>query len=98
MYYGIEQSTDMRNRKTVIRKFSTESKLKKWMEGGGGYTYGDPDSARNHHRSFREGYILNGRVDKKDPIFKDRGTRDYQRCHDDNLASYIMRNGVEVLR
>lgn len=52
---------------------------------------------RNYHRTFKEVYELCGRVDKKHPIFKDRGSRDYPRSSSDNLASYIYKYGHEVM-
>ena len=43
------------------------------MENSGSFTYVDPKGARNYHHNFRYGYELSGRIDKKDPIFKDLG-------------------------
>ena len=96
MFYGIEQSTDMRCPRTVVKKFSSENVLRKWMQGGGNFTYSDPDAARNHHRSFRTGYELAGRIDRKNYIFGQHGTRDYPRTDTDNLAIYISTFGDEV--
>ena len=96
MYYGVEQSTDMRNHRTVIKKLSSKEKLLKWMETSGGYTYGDPDGARNHHHTFREGYEYVGKVDKKVYFFKDCGSSCYPRTFNDNLASYFCYYGTEI--
>ncbi len=97
MFYGIEQSTDLRDPRTVVKKFSSESALRRWIGNGGGeFTYTDPDMARNWHHTFREGYELIGRVDRKSKIFSDVGTRDYQRCAADNLAAYIHKFGTPV--
>jgi len=96
MFYGIEQSTDQRCPRTVVKKLASQSALKRWMAGGGGYTYSDPDGAKNHHRSFRYGYELAGRIDRKDRVFSISGTRDYPRNDADNLAEYISRNGVQI--
>lgn len=96
MYYGIEQSTDMRDKRTVIKKFSSKASLIKWMKNSGGFTYDDPESARNYHHTFREGYELKGRVDKKDKIFMDRGSPTYPRSDNDNLANYLYVYGVEI--
>ena len=96
MFYGIEQSTDMRGPKTVVKKFSGKPALRKWLQGGGGFTYSDPDAARNHHRSFRSGYQHIGRIDKKDKIFSSYGTRDYPRNDADNLARYLQAYGSEL--
>ena len=97
MFYGVEQSTDLRDRRTVVKKFSSESALRRWIGNGGGeLTYADPDLARNWHHTFREGYELVGRIDRKNRIFSDVGTRDYPRCAADNMASYIARYGYPV--
>lgn len=97
MFYGIEQSTDLRCPRTVVKKFASESALKLWLNGGGGeFTYADPESARNWHRTFREGYELNGRIYRKHKVFSDVGTRDYPRCAADNLAAYIHKFGTRV--
>lgn len=39
MFYGVEQSTDMRDRRTQIVKFTNISALKKWMKNSGSRTY-----------------------------------------------------------
>lgn len=96
MYYGVEQSTDMRDKRTVIKKFTSKVALLKWMKNSGGFTYDDPESARNYHHTFREGYELNGRINKKDKIFNDRGTTTYPRNADDNLANYLYVHGLEI--
>ena len=96
MLYGIEQSTDMRCPRTVVKKFTSENALRKWIAGGGGFTYADPEGARNHHRSFRSGHELSGRIDKNDKIFKSYGTRDYPKNDTDNLAFYIQKHGREL--
>ena len=96
MFYGIEQSTDQRRPRTVVKKSSSQSAMMRWMAGGGGYTYSDPDGAKNHHRSFRCGYELAGRIDRKDSVFSISGTRDYLRNDADNLAAYISRFGARI--
>ncbi len=96
MFYGVEQSTDMRCPRTVIKKFRGEKALLKWMENSGGFTYGDPTGARNYHHTFRYGYELHGRINKKDPIFLDRGTLTYPQNDSDNMARYLMHNGCEI--
>lgn len=96
MFYGIEQSTDMRCPRTVVKKFTSESSLKKWLTNSGNFTYSDPDAARNHHRSFRYGYWLDGRINKKDEIFSYNGTTTYPRSEVDNLATYIRHYGLEI--
>lgn len=97
MYYGVEQSTDMRDKRTVIKKFaSNKVALLKWMKNSGGFTYDDPESARNYHHTFRKGYELNGRVNKKDKIFMESGTPTYPRNDADNLAAYLYKYGSEI--
>ncbi len=98
MYYGVEQSTDMREKRTVIKKFRTLSALAKWLGShrNGRLTYEDPEGARNYHHTFRSGYELEGRVDKKHPIFRDRGTPTYPRNDADNLANYMFTYGKEI--
>ncbi len=39
---------------------------------------------------------LRGRVDKKHPIFRDRGTPTYPRGDADNLANYLFTYGKEI--
>lgn len=96
MYYGVEQSTDLRDRRTVIKKFTTERSLNKWMEKSGEFTYADPESARNYHHTFRYGYYLNGRIDKKNSIFKESGTSTYPLREADKVANYLYKYGEEI--
>ena len=96
MFYGIEQSTDMRDKRTVVKKFTTKVALLKWLQGGGGFTYNDPEAARNYHHSFRSGYELSGRIDKKDKVFSYHGTPTYPCTSKDQLANYIHKYGQEV--
>ena len=35
MFYGIEQSTDLRDRRTAVKKFASESALRRWIGNGG---------------------------------------------------------------
>jgi hypothetical protein len=92
MFYGVEQSTDLRDRRTMVKRFASESAPRRRIGNGGGeFTYADPELARNWHRAFSEGYELNGRIDRKNGIFSEVGTRDYPRCATDNLAAYIHR-------
>lgn len=96
MYYGVEQSTDLRNKQTVIKKFSSNKGLLNWMQNSGNFTYPDPESARNYHHTYRYGYILLGRIDKKDPIFKDFGTRTYPNNYEDQIATYLYKYGKSM--
>lgn len=99
MFYGIEQSTDSRNQKTVIKKFPSQKSLEKWMnEKSGEYSYTCPESAKNYHRTFRYGYEYAGRIDKKDRTFSNSGTPTYPRNQKDNLATYIWKYGKAIKR
>lgn len=66
------------------------------MTNSGHLTYKDPEAARNYHHTFRYGYELYGRISKKDPIFKDTGSRDYPRNLQDNIARYVREYGKEI--
>lgn len=99
MFYGVERSTDMRCPMTQIKKFTSKKSLQKWIElKSGNYTYADPKSAQNYHRSFRYGYELVGRIDKKSPIFKDFGSPTYPRTQNDNIYYYLCEYGTEITR
>lgn len=99
MYYGIEQSTDLRNPQTVVKKFTSRKAAIAWKDApgkSGRSTFADPEGARNWHHTFRQVYEIHGRIDRKHPAFKDRGTSTYPRCDADNLASYIAAHGEAV--
>lgn len=99
MYYGIEQSTDLRRPNTVVKKFVSRSAALRWRDEpgmSGRSTYGDPEGARNWHHTYRRVYELQGRLDRKHEVFRDRGTSTYPRSDADNLASYLYRFGQEV--
>ena len=98
MFYGIEQSTDMRNKRTVIKRFPTKARLLTWMQNSGGFTHSDPAAARNYHHTFRYGCELAERIDKKHRVFRDRGSPSYPRTHADNMASYLYTYGTEIDR
>ena len=92
MFYGVEFSTDMRDRRCVIKKFSSENGLQKWLHGtgkSGRMTYDNPEEARNYHHTFRQGYELVGRVNKKDPIWKQQGTRTYPMDDNQRMHNYL---------
>ena len=97
MYYGIFQSTDLRDRRTQIKKFSSLKAALKWKaQGNGQFTYDDPDAARNHHHSFKYVYEYIGRINKKDVIFMYNGTPTYPCTENDKLATYISKYGTEI--
>lgn len=66
------------------------------MENSGRLTYDDPEQARNYHHDFRYGYELFGRINKKDPIFRSLGSRDYPQNDKDNTANYLYRYGDKI--
>lgn len=96
MYYGIEQSTDMRDRRTAVRKFSSLSGLQKWIKNSARFTHDDPAGANNFHRTFRSGFELDGRIDKTDPIFKGRGTSAYPLSAETKKARHISQYVKEI--
>ena len=98
MFYGVEQSTDKRSPNTVIKKFTSIVSLKKWLAVSGGFTHENPEIVRNWHHTFRTGYYLNGRINKKDKIFSDKKNRNsmYPRSLNDNIDMYLYVYGVEV--
>lgn len=96
MFYGVQQSTDMRYPMTKIKKFTAIKALRKWIKNTGDYTYDDPEQARNYHRDFRYGYELKERINKKDPIFNDLGTRDYPQNDNDRMANYLYKYGDKI--
>jgi len=97
MFYGIEYSTDLRCKQTVVKKFRTENALKKWIDGcRKRSTYADQESARNWHHTFREGWELRGRIDFKHKMFQDYGTSTYPQTKSDNIHSYLFKYGRRV--
>lgn len=91
------QSTDLRNRRTQIKKFSSLKSALKWKGINNGlFTYGDPDAARNHHHSFKSIYEYHGRIDRKDKIFQYTGTPTYPCTENDKLAIYLFKYGTEI--
>ncbi|MBD5641851.1 MAG: hypothetical protein HDQ91_05485 [Desulfovibrio sp.] len=82
---------------TKVRKFSSLNAAMRFARiGSGNYTYKDPEAARNWHHTFNSVWELKGRINRRDPIFSDRGTSCYPRNDADNLAAYIQRNGEEI--
>lgn len=97
MFYGVKQSTDLRDRQTEVKKFKTEAALKKWLSyGSGNFTHDDPESERNYHHSFKSGYELQGKMNKKDKIFLRLGTSTYPLSYNDKVAHYLYVYGREV--
>jgi len=98
MYYGVEQSTDRSDRRTIIKKFRNKEKLLKWMENSGGFTYEDPESARNWHKTLRYGYHLKGAIDKKNFLFDAKGTNRHPITENDLIATYLDVYGTKIER
>lgn len=98
MIYGVEQSTDLRDRRTKIKKFTSLRSALKWASSSGGFTHDNPEEARNYHRTFRELYELNGKVNYKDKIFTNNGTPTYPCSKEDNLAMYLYAYAEEIKR
>ena len=106
MIWGIEQSTDMRNPRTVIKKFSTRKSALKWASESGGYSDKGaannalPVPSQNWHHSFRYVWETNGwrspSVAKLDEMAWKISTSTYPRYARDVLASLIEKNGTEV--
>ena len=98
MFYVICQSTDMRCPMTRIKKFTSLRAAKKYAEiGNGKYTYDNPEEAMNWHHTFNSVCELKGRINKKDSIFKDKGSSFYPRYYEDNLAYYIREYGYKIV-
>lgn len=97
MFYGVEESTDMRCPQTKIVKFTSESGLKKWMQARQGtFTYDDPEVAKNYHKTFRKGYDYQGRIKKADVEKLVKSTPTYPRCYEDGLSLFLHLNAKEV--
>lgn len=100
MIYGIEHSTDMRSRRTQIRKFETLTAARRWVENQPKrFTHDNPYLEQNYHHTLRTLYEFEGRVDKKDPIFKQGDTMRhsvYRPSFNDMLAQYIHQYGREI--
>jgi hypothetical protein len=101
MLYGIEQSTDMRDKRTVIKKFTSQKAALAWAKNSGGYTYADPVGARNHHKTFRYVYDLpNGLRHYIKAVEKcfSYATNTYPVSRSDAEASVIQEYGTEIER
>lgn len=99
MYYGVEQSTDLRHPDTVVKKFKTKAEALRWKKepGKNGRTsYSNPEEARNWHHTFRKVYKFSGWIDWKHPTFRDKGTATYPRSDLDRMATYLWIAGEEI--
>jgi len=97
--YGIEQSTDMRDKRTIIKTFSSESTALKWKEYSGHLTHGEnAEVQKNYHHTFRCVYVLVGRLPTPKSIEKIRSEwrhSIYAKSVNDVKADYISSNGTE---
>jgi len=99
MFYGFKRSTDMRDTNTKVAKFKSKDQLLQWMGiDNGKLTHDDPVAARNYHHDFKYGFELEGKVDKKDAIFKERGSTTYPLYENDLLYLYVSKHGIEIER
>jgi len=99
MIYGIEQSTDLRCKQTVIKKFGSIKTAQKWAKNSGGFTYRNPEAARNYHHTFRYLYEFFGRLPKKEvKVEMSYSTSTYPVTEADAKARIIMRHGKKVTK
>lgn len=103
MYFGIEQSTDLRNPQSIIVKFGKmdKRKLKSWFfnNRNGEFTYVDPKTANNYHHTFRSIYIYDGylRMTKKEIMeIKKYSTSMYPIYEDDARAQIIKKYAYKL--
>lgn len=106
MIYGIDQTTDLRDLDTRIKKFTSKKAALIWKSQSGGYAWvgaADEDiapSQQNWHRRFRHIYeTKNWRPPSKKKLYE-LAIRDssstYPRNSLDILASLISNNGIEI--
>lgn len=99
--YGIEQSTDSRAPRTKVIRSRSAQGMREWADGGGGFTYPDPEGARNFHHSFRslwempKGWRKPSRA-ALSKMAREKSSRDYPRNETDALADIIALEGTEV--
>jgi hypothetical protein len=103
MIIGIEQSTDLRDRRTALKKFSSVKAAEKWKnhEDNGKLTHGEhAEVQRNYHHSFRTVYEVDARRITKSYINKlisETRHSIYQLSTNDAKARIIQKIGVELL-
>lgn len=101
MIYGIEYSTDMRDRRTKVTKFRSIKRAVEWASVSGGYTHGEPVAAMNWHRTFRavvetyDGWRVPSNA-VLDAQARQRSTPTYPMTPNDVLADSIFRNGRRI--
>lgn len=104
-YYGIEQSTDSRCPRTVVRRLGSGKRglvrAQEWAAKPSHLTYADAAAARNYHHTLYSAHEMPSgwRAPSKSDLARrarDSSTRDYPRSEADVLASAIQREGDEV--
>ena len=98
MYYVVTYSTDLRNKQTQIKKFTSEKAAIKFAKiDNGNFTYADPESARNWHHTFKRVYEYPGRMDRK-WIDKEKtySSPTYPCTENDAIHSYLYRFAQEI--
>jgi hypothetical protein len=98
MIYGIEQTTDLRDRQTRIKKFTTKARALTWLSEGGKLAFpGDPKNA--HHR-LRELWEVKGSKPSWKKAYKDYITNcrhsTYRRYPEDFEAGAIRDHGIKI--
>jgi hypothetical protein len=107
MIYGIEQTTDMRDPDTKIRKFSSLRQAERWAKDSGGFAWNGAvgsevrPTMQNFHRRMRAIYQMphSWRPPSKrelGAIAYRNSTSTYPCRRIDALASAIYRDGEEV--
>lgn len=105
MFYGIEQSTDLRDPRTSIKKFRSSNSARRWLNEyineNIRYVYKNPDLARNHHQWIRRVYeVIKMRPPSERTLAEEArkdSTRDYPRTSLDMLAKWITSYGDKIL-
>ncbi len=105
MFYGIEQTTDLRYRETVIRRFRSESTLREWLgQSQGQYAWPGaaderlPASQQNWHRRLRTGYRMPKGWRLKDKDVQRLRAGDHRSPYIDLVAALIKRSAIEEVR
>ena len=107
MIYGIEQTTDLRNRETKVEKFSSMAKAIKWGKRGGAFAWNgasrsdiDPQT-QNWHRRLRSIYQMPygwrppSRT-KLDEVVQKSYSSTYYCSRHDALANAVIKDGEEI--
>lgn len=106
MIYGIEETTDLNHPETVVRKFESLTRARKWAEQSGGLAWGGaadeslPVTQQNWHHRFRDLYEMPPAFNLKLERQREnkRITREYFRPweHQVKDSSLIRRFGKQI--